>query len=101
MGDRAQPRKLGDLSSSPAFAGEGDQAKPGGGALLALKKPLHRASRGPPPPENRGRRKADELKVGGDYFSVLASKSTSSWRQNFAQVWVPWPRVSLVARTST
>jgi cytochrome c-type biogenesis protein CcmF len=43
------------LNSSPAFAGEGDQAKPGGGGLPASEEPLHRASRGPPPPEIRGR----------------------------------------------
>jgi cytochrome c-type biogenesis protein CcmF len=43
------------LRSSPAFAGEGDQAKPGGGALSDSEVPLHHASRGPPPPEIRGR----------------------------------------------
>jgi hypothetical protein len=36
--------------SSPAFAGEGDQAKPGGGVLSDSEEPLHRAWRGPPPP---------------------------------------------------
>src|SRR4051812_1447174 len=43
------------LNSSPAFAGEGDQAKPGGGVLPASEEPLHHASRGPPPPGIRGR----------------------------------------------
>jgi competence protein ComEC len=43
------------LNSSPRFLGEGDHAKHGGGVLPAPKEPLHRASRGPPPPEIRGR----------------------------------------------
>jgi cytochrome c-type biogenesis protein CcmF len=43
------------LNSSPAFAGEGDQAKPGGGVLPEPEEPLHRTSCGPPPPEMRGR----------------------------------------------
>ncbi len=41
-------------NSSPAFAGEGDQAEPGGGVLQRLEEPLHRTSCGPPPPEIRG-----------------------------------------------
>ena len=41
--------------SSPAFAGEGDHPKGGGGAPCDSEEPLHRASRGPPPPEIRGR----------------------------------------------
>jgi ubiquinone/menaquinone biosynthesis C-methylase UbiE len=41
--------------SSPAFAGEGDHAKHGGGVLRSREEPLHRATRGPPPPRNRGR----------------------------------------------
>src|SRR4051812_32541368 len=40
--------------SSPAFAGEGDQLKAGGGAFRSAI-PLHRATRGPPPPVIRGR----------------------------------------------
>ncbi|MGA9583366.1 MAG: ComEC/Rec2 family competence protein [Allosphingosinicella sp.] len=43
------------LKSSPRFLGEGDHAKHGGGVLQASEEPLHRASRGHPPPENRGR----------------------------------------------
>src|SRR4051812_44852174 len=43
------------LNSSPAIAGEGDQAKPGGGVLPASEEPLHHPSGGPPPPEIRGR----------------------------------------------
>ncbi len=41
--------------SSPAFAGEGDHAKHGGGATSGPKRPLHQPSAGPPPPESRGR----------------------------------------------
>ena len=43
------------LKSSPRFLGKGDHAKHGGGVLPAPEEPLHRASRGPPPPEIRGR----------------------------------------------
>jgi 23S rRNA pseudouridine2605 synthase len=42
-------------NSSPGFPGEGDQAKPGGGALRNRKEPLHRATRGPPPRQRPGR----------------------------------------------
>src|SRR3954462_2513316 len=45
----------GRRNSSLRFRGEGDQAKPGGGGLLSPEEPLHRATRGPPPPKNRGR----------------------------------------------
>jgi 23S rRNA pseudouridine2605 synthase len=42
--------------SSPAFAGEGDQAKPGGGVLRGRRKePHHRPSGGPPPRRKPGR----------------------------------------------
>jgi len=42
--------------SSPRFRGEGDQAKPGGGALRSHRKePHHRRSGGPPPRKNPGR----------------------------------------------
>jgi len=51
------------LKSSPAFAGEGDQAKPGGGVLLHPEEPLHHASRGPPPPEIRGRNYASAIRA--------------------------------------
>jgi competence protein ComEC len=43
------------LNSSPAFAGEGDRAKRGGGVLRSRKEPLHQASPGPPPREISGR----------------------------------------------
>jgi cytochrome c-type biogenesis protein CcmF len=43
------------LGSSPAFAGEGDHAKHGGGSLPDSEEPLHRASRNPPPREISGR----------------------------------------------
>jgi cytochrome c-type biogenesis protein CcmF len=43
------------LNSSPAFAGEGDHAKHGGGALAESEEPLHRASGGAPPREIAGR----------------------------------------------
>jgi competence protein ComEC len=43
------------LSSSARFLGEGDHAKHGGGVLPPPEGALHRASRGPPPPEIRGR----------------------------------------------
>ena len=41
--------------SSPAFAGEGEQAKPGGGVLPDSEEPLRRASHDPPPREIPGR----------------------------------------------
>jgi competence protein ComEC len=43
------------LNPSQRFLGEGDHAKYGGGALPDSEEPLHRASRGPPPREIRGR----------------------------------------------
>ncbi|HEX8468417.1 MAG TPA: sugar transferase [Allosphingosinicella sp.] len=57
-GSETMPEFRGDevpSKSSPAFAGKGDHAKHGGGALTESEKPLHRAPRGPPPPESRGR----------------------------------------------
>jgi 23S rRNA pseudouridine2605 synthase len=48
--------KGGAEKSSPRFRGEGDQAKPGGGApRRPRKEPLHRRSGGPPPRKNPGR----------------------------------------------
>jgi len=51
------------INSSPAFAGEGDQAKPGGGAFSDSEEPLHHATRGPPPPEIRGRNFASAIRT--------------------------------------
>jgi cytochrome c-type biogenesis protein CcmF len=50
------------LNSSPAFAGEGDHAKHGGGALSDSKEPLHRPSGGPPPREIAGRNYASAIR---------------------------------------
>ena len=44
----------GSVSPPPDFAGEGDHAKRGGGAMRR-KNPLHRATRGPPPLQKQGR----------------------------------------------
>jgi hypothetical protein len=44
-----------ELNSSPAFAGEGDRTKCGGGVLSESEEPLHQPPAGPPPPEIRGR----------------------------------------------
>src|SRR5687767_810108 len=43
------------IRSSPAFAGEGDHAKHGGGGTSAPGEPLHQPSAGRPPPAIRGR----------------------------------------------
>src|SRR5687768_14992834 len=53
---------IASLNSSPAFAGEGDQAKPGGGDLSDSEEPLNHASRGPPSPEIRGRNFASAIR---------------------------------------
>ncbi|HEX8308539.1 MAG TPA: heme lyase CcmF/NrfE family subunit [Allosphingosinicella sp.] len=50
------------LNSSPAFAGEGDHAKHGGGALSDSEEPLHHAPRGPPPREIAGRNYARAIR---------------------------------------
>jgi cytochrome c-type biogenesis protein CcmF len=50
------------LYSSSAFAGEGDQAKPGGGVPTDSEDSLHRASRGPPPREISGRNFASAVR---------------------------------------
>jgi hypothetical protein len=55
-GSNAGPHlRLGNVApqSSPAFAGEGDRTKCGGGASCGGR-PLHHAAHGPPPLENRG-----------------------------------------------
>src|SRR3954470_19051944 len=62
-------------NSSPAFAGEGDQAKPGGGVLPAPKEPLHRAARGPPPPEIRGRNSLERHQRRGDPAFLAAQQA--------------------------
>jgi cytochrome c-type biogenesis protein CcmF len=50
------------LSSSPAFAGEGDHAEHGGGVLAASEESLHHATRGPPPREIAGRNSGSAIR---------------------------------------
>src|SRR4051794_30640256 len=50
------------LNSSPAFAGEGDQAKLGGGALAESEEPLHHPSGGPPPRQMSARNSASAIR---------------------------------------
>jgi hypothetical protein len=47
------------LDSSPAFAGEGDQPKAGGGVLGTREEPFHRPAGGPPPREIPGRKEGE------------------------------------------
>ena len=50
------------FNSSPAFAGEGDHGKHGGGVLPYSEEPLHRASRVPPPREISGRNSGSAIR---------------------------------------
>ena len=75
--------------SSPAFAGEGNQAKPGGGVLRsALKGPSTELQRGPPPPEIRGRNRASPSRralpqsmTSEKQISLRNRARTSSWER--------------------
>ncbi len=65
------------VNSSPAFAGEGDRTKCGGGASSGVKRPLHHASHGPPPLENEGRTYSVNMNV--PVTLATGSSASPSW----------------------